>query len=113
MKRKRKTDKRIDLGRLQARFASQVRIWLRVNDLTQGEAARMVGLDRRHLNNLISGRRGGRFQRLLTGHYLKMFVAAGAIRPAALFDGLRFTVRESKMWDALLESEKQPLDIGR
>ena len=91
--------RRINLSRLQKRFEYLVRSYLESNDLTQGELADTIGIQRTHLNLLLSGKRP------LSAYYIFQFIRTGVFKMSEINDGKADTEREQKFWKTASEAE--------
>lgn len=88
-----RTVKKIDISRLQPKFIGLVEQYMADNDLTQEELARMVRMQRTHLNMLLNGKRK------LSGYYAVKFIQRGIMSVADLYDGNAETKKEREFWD--------------
>ena len=93
------TVKRLDLSRLHKRFNQLVRSYVEEMDTTQGEVARLAGIQRSHLNLLLSGKRP------LSAYYIFQFLRAGIFKMSDIYDGKADTEREKQFWDTASEAE--------
>ena len=92
--------KRIVLDRLQPQFSALVFSYLKANRITQGELAERVGIQRGHLNELITSHR-----RKLTAYYLMKFIKEGIVKVAEIKDGKIESEREESFWNQASEAE--------
>jgi predicted XRE-type DNA-binding protein len=92
--------KRIELVRLQSKFSLLVSAYLQDNKLTQAELAERVGIQRGHLNELITSQ-----SRKLSAYYLMKFIQEGIIKVSEINDGKPLNEREEMFWDQANEAE--------
>lgn len=95
--------KRILLERLQDRFGELVESYLEEHDMTQGELAKRVSLQRTHLNALINGKRS------LSAYYVLQFIRAGVFSMAEIYDCGPETSAEEEFWALASEAENHAL----
>ena len=93
------TMRRLDLNRLQPVFSKLVYAYLQTNDQTQGELAEIVGIQRTHLNLLLSGKRP------LSAYYVFQFIRAGIFTMSEIYDGGADNQREVEFWETASETE--------
>jgi len=91
--------KRILLNRLHAEFVRLIETFTVDNDITQGELAKLVGLQRSHLNALLNGGRA------LSAYYIHVFIRQGIISVSEIYDGNSESERETEFWEIARESE--------
>jgi len=95
--------KRILLERLQDRFGELVESYLAEHDMTQGELAKRVNLQRTHLNALVNGKRS------LSAYYVLQFIRAGVFSMAEIYDHDPETRAEEEFWALASEAENHAL----
>jgi len=91
--------RRLVLDRLQTKFASLVERYMDENGLNQGELANQIGIQRTHLNLLLSGKRQ------LSAYYVFNFIRCGVFKVDQLYDGKSETAREKDFWSTAREAE--------
>lgn len=97
--------KRLDLNRLSGRFSKLVNKYMRDNDLSQTDIAKLVGMQRTHLNNLLN--QSG--DRPLTGYYILKFLSKGVFTVKQIYDGKPVDQKESEFWRTAREAENMAL----
>lgn len=91
--------KRINLNRLHPRFTKLVKKYMQNNNLSQVELAKLVQLQRTHVNALLNGGRA------LTAYYLFKFIIKGVINVADIYDNKPQSEREKGFWETATEAE--------
>ena len=97
IRRKGFTMQRMVLERLHKKFVELVKNYINQQNINQGELADEVGLQRTHLNLLLSGKRP------LSGYYIFMFLKAGIFTVNDIYDGKADSDRERDFWKGASE----------
>ena len=95
--------KRIDLTRLQPKFQKLVESYMKDKGITQTELASQLGMQRSHLNALLS--RNRQAQRKLTAYYLFHFIRRGIMGVSEIYNGDAKESREIDFWETASEAE--------
>ena len=97
--------KKINLVRLWDKFIVLVLAYMKENDLTQGQLAKIVGMQRTHINALLNRYH----KRPLSGYYLLKFISKGIITVKQIYDSEEETEREEDFWNQAKEAENYKL----
>ena len=97
--------KRLNLKRLQKKFIQLVLEYMAKNDLNITELAKLAGLQRSHISNLLNQSA----DRPLTAYYIQIFIRKGIFKMADIYDGQPESKRESDFWDQVKETDNWEL----
>ena len=93
--------KKINICRLQEKFAKLVNDYLADNQINQEQLAKLVGLQRSHVNALLNLSP----TRPLTAYYLWKFIVKGVVKVKDIKDDANINGREKEFWDMASEAE--------
>ena len=97
--------KKIVITRLQKKFSQLVKAYLKQEGLSQSQLAKMVGIQRTHLNALLNCSP----KRKLSAYYLFQFIKKGVLRVEEICDGKANTEKEVEFWKQAKEAENLAL----
>jgi len=93
--------KKINVSRLQKTFVALIKEYMKKRNLNQGQMAKMVGIQRPHLNALLNFSP----ERPLTAYYLWRFLRRGILSVSQIKDDKVESERELEFWETASEAE--------